>query len=185
MNNGLIIPGQSRTQASTQSTDVDPTEVRRLAEQMLADHREKKRVAVLALESVITLIKEQDRPERMQAVITTIKSHPLDFQLLELKNTEVHMIMVSQAFEHDSQQRPVSDLVLYWTLDRQVAFGAWNGRYVQKGQPSVTTTMRPQRFVEIMIPDGSYAEPEIDAAFDGMRAIVAHLAGLTDMGNNA
>ena len=177
MSNGFIIPGQKATPTTTPQ-GVDPTELRLLNEEMRTAHREKKRAAVLALESIIAHIKEGDRPEAMQPVITTIKSHPEDFQLRELKNVEVHMFVVAPGIELDAQQRPAADLVLYWPLDRQVAFGSWTGRYVQQGYPSSCITMRPQRFVDVMIPDGAYADPNVGEAFETMRQIARLLSGL-------
>jgi hypothetical protein len=173
----LIIPGQKTSPTNAQQ-GVDPTQERLRIEGLRADLRAKKQAAVTALESAITLLKESERPAVLQSMVTTIKSHPQDFQLRELPRVEVHMALLIEGFMSDQHGRPASDLVLYWPLDRQIAFGIWNGRFVAQGQASTCITMRPQRFIETMAPDEAYDNPNVDDVFENVRQIVGFISKL-------
>lgn len=176
----LILPTSARPQSPAQPTDVDHAELRRLAEEMRVNHRLVKQRHITSLEGIFQQLQEGDLPPGMTAVKTAIKAHPGDIMLRDLGVMDVQMMLVAEGFERTADGSPHRDLVFYRTLDRQVAFGLWDGQYLPQRVAATCTTMRPMRFVEFILGDDP-SHPELGKRYEQMETIIVHMGALVAM----
>lgn len=176
----LILPSSARAQTPVQPTDVDHAEVRRLNEEKRADHREVKRIHIAALEGTFRQLQEGDLPPGMTTVKTKIQAYPGDIALRDLGAMDVQMMLVAEGFEQTADHKPYRDLVFYRTFDRQVAFGLWDGRYLSQRATPTCVTMRPMRFVEVMLGDDP-DRPGLDKLYEQVEDIRMHMGALVGM----
>lgn len=155
MSNAFILPG------SVHSTNTT-----------LAAHRAKKKEFVDLFDELFAVLKEGEFLPGAGTITVTQKSHPSDFALNPVSGVEMEAVMVSQ-----NPNEKIDIIVYRTTFDREVAFGLWNGRYIEQTRSSTCVIMRPMRFVEVALPDSMHTDgATCEQAYDGVQSIADQLA---------
>ena len=155
MSNGFIVPGSV---ASTNTT--------------LEAHRAKKKEFVDLFTELFADLKEGDFfPGLAKTITVTQQSHPQDFQLQPVAGIQMEAVLSAPKLQ------PNLDLIVYrTTFDREVAFGLWNGQYVEK---ATCIIVRPLRFAEMTLPDDIHADASLcEQAYQGVQSIADPLIRL-------
>ena len=135
---------------------------------------ERKAKTVADLEKILARVAEAPHPGMIDDKITII-SHRDDLWVADQQGSDIQLFRVGAYREGDQH----FDIVVYrLTIGRMGAFGLHNGDHVDaRKQAPTCTTLRPIRFVEVMIPRG-LTDEQIEERFGAIADIIAMLESL-------
>lgn len=175
MSHGLIIPGQKTTAPQSESAAASQRALQGLRD----SHRAYKQEQLAKFEQLVERIKQGDPLPHMFAARTTLVTFPRDFGPDTRRGMDISVLIFGPQNAQLSDGS-TADLIVYRTLDRQVAFGLWNGKHIAAGQESSCITMRPTRLIDHLLPDDEYASAQLISLYGFVERIFEALNELAD-----